>query len=297
MPVLQTMENLPKEFLAIDTALSLHYSSSITTPKLFRICQKATSLVGKRIDRHTIERILGVDELLFKIISFKGSYDYGITVSIPLSKYGTLLLQRRAEFADKVSNLKTIEPVSLQEVAVLQSPVKSTSYRSPSTSPTKIAKGRQYEGLKKDSSSFSFKEKISAVQSSKAEGLSLLERIKLKERLNSNIDPKLKEKEDYHSYIHSKSSKIYDILYELASASGSINRTPVPQSFTLQKLISIIKDSSEYEISEDDISIVIKDLERKLGPTKLKLIEREHAKVIKVFNLDRAEDQKVFQNK
>lgn len=280
------MDHLSKDFLAIDSALSLHFSSSITIPKLFHICQKATSLAGRKISNSTVEHILAVDDLLFKISSQKGSYDYGISVNVPLSKYGTLLSQRRELFEKRLAEVDPISPIKLSEVAVLESPVKCSPHRSPSTSPTKVTKYKHIDGLKNDRSKFAFQEKISSLETSKANGLSLLERIKLKERMNSKVDIGQKKKDDYDSYIRTKLPQIYDIIYELASV-ASVNAS---QSFTLSKVISIIKDSSVYATSESEIQDVINDIEMKLGKERLQLIERNHNKVIRVFNLNREED-------
>lgn len=285
--------DLIKEFVAIDSALSLHYSSSITTPKLFQICQKASVLAGKRIEPSSVERILGVDDLLFKITSYKGLYDYGITVNVPLTKYGTLLSQRRSAFEKKLAQLEEVKPVKLSDIVVIQSPVKSSSHRSPSTSPTKISKVKLLD-LKNDRSKFLFKEKFSALESSKANGLSILERIKLKERMNSQTDPEQLKRDSYESYIRSKLPVVYDIIYELASTFS--NGTRAAQSFTLQKVISIIKDSAQYAISNTEIQDIIEDLEKKLGHDRVQLVERNQTKVIKVFNLHREEDLRVLAN-
>lgn len=281
------MDQLPKDFLAIDSALSLHFSSSITTPKLFQICQKATALAGRRITNSTLELILGVDELLFTITSLKGSYDYGITVAVPLAKYSSLLAQRRAQFEEKLAQTEKIEPVSLSEIAILKSPVKCLQHRSPSTSPTKVGKYKHIEGLKNDRSKFSFKERKIALESAKADGLSLIERIKLKEERNSKIDPEQKKKEDYESLIRTRTPRVYDIIYELASASSANGAS---QSFTLDKVVSIIKDSSEYAISSGEIQDIVNDIESKLGTGRLQLIERGFNKVIRVFDLNREAD-------
>ncbi|PSK41053.1 hypothetical protein C7M61_000724 [Candidozyma pseudohaemuli] len=154
------------------------------------------------------------------------------------------------------------------------------------TSPTKVTKYKHIDGLKNDRSKFAFQEKISSLETSKANGLSLLERIKLKERMNSKVDIGQKKKDDYDSYIRTKLPQIYDIIYELASV-ASVNAS---QSFTLSKVISIIKDSSVYATSESEIQDVINDIEMKLGKERLQLIERNHNKVIRVFNLNREED-------
>lgn len=285
----RSMDHLPKDFLAIDSALSLHFSSSITIPKLFHICQKATSLAGRKISNSTVEHILAVDNLLFKISSPKGSYDYGISVNVPLSKYGTLLSQRRENFEKKLTEVDSITPIKLNEVAVLESPVKCSPHRSPSISPTKVTKYKHIDGIKNDRSKFAFQEKISALETSKANGLSLLERIKLKERMNSKVDIGQRKKDDYDSYIRTKLPQIYDIIYELASVS-SVNGPRASQSFTLSKVISIIKDSTVYATSEPEIQDVINDIEMKLGKERLQLIERNHNKVIRVYNLNREED-------
>ncbi|PVH17734.1 uncharacterized protein CXQ87_000628 [Candidozyma duobushaemuli] len=163
------------------------------------------------------------------------------------------------------------------------------SSESKDISPTKVTKYKHIDGLKNDRSKFAFQEKISALETSKANGLSLLERIKLKERMNSKVDIGQRKKDDYDSYIRTKSPQIYDIIYELASVS-SVNGPRASQSFTLSKVISIIKDSTVYATSEPEIQDVINDIEMKLGKERLQLIERNHNKVIRVYNLNREED-------
>lgn len=297
---------LSAQFSAIDTVLSLHYASSITTPKLNDVCVRATSMSGTRITQSTIESILAYFPLAYKIVSHgPNGYDYAITVpaGTQILKFGTQLPLRKAQFERLVSD--SIEPPTPTNLAVLaivenlispsirnlaaesdssrsSSPSTVTSPTKARTSPTKVTKGSL---LKNDASKFLFKEKIAAVETSKS-GLSLLERIRLKEKKLKNQEP---PEVRYQSQVVGKLPAVYDVLYELAPVS-TLGSGPKSRSFSLPKVVSIVQDSFSFAIADTEVLDVIRELESRLGQEKVHILERGGVHAIKVFHLDRTSD-------
>lgn len=287
--------DLPRLFSCIDSALSLHFTSSVSPCKVHQLCSKASSLADKRITSSTIEYILAVFPTAYKIVSYGTStYDYGVTVRETVPKFNLLIPQRKETFTKSLDSIKDIEPVSLRDVAVPESPKKIPGFRSPSTSPTKVSKLRRMDGLKNDRSKFTLKEKISSVEASKANGLSLLERIKLKERQNSENNANLSEDSRYSADIKSKLTTVYDIVYELALT------TPEPQgilkfkSFAFDKITSIVNDSLPFPLPSSQISEIMDLLQKKLGNEKLHSIQRGNTRALRVFHLNREDDMRLL---
>lgn len=285
--------DLPRLFSAIDTVLSLHFASSITIPRLHNLCEKATDLVQKRVDISTFELILAIDPTVYKIVSFGSeSYDYGVTLpdSLPIPKFGTILPLRRRQFEERLTDTLP-EPVKLSQIAVLlisqtpkSSPTKSSS-KKVSKSPTKKSPSKL---LRNDLAKFQFREKIASVETSKANGLSLLERIKLKEQLSKGASietPKMR----YDANILSKMPAVYEIIYELASTSTPQGSHEF-KSFALPKVISVVKDSFLLDIADTEVNDVIMAIEEKLGHEKIQTLKRGRISAIKVFLLNREHD-------
>lgn len=293
-------------FSALDTVLSLHYASSITTPKLNDICVKATNMSGTRIDASTIEMILRYFPQAYKVISHgRNTFDYFITVpaDVPIWKFGTQLPLRKRQFVDLVKDAtETPKRVSLAAIAEAETPLKSpqkallssikttttnTSLTKSSPTKTSPAKVIKVSDLRNDLSKFLFKEKISAIQLSNANGLSLLERIKLKEKQRrSHESPQAK----YQAQIEGKMPAVYDVIYELAHSLNLETGAPKSRSFLLHKIISIVRDSLTFEIAESEVQDVIHELASRLGQEKIQVLQRGGVKALKVYQLDREAD-------
>lgn len=288
--------DLVAQFAAIDTVLSLHYASSITAPKVHEICSQATAICGKRVETSALEAILGYWPDAYLILSYgPDAYDYYITVpsDVAVAKFGAQLPRRKRTFADLVDiSGNNPDPRLLSSVAVLSvsrspqkmlnpAPFRSNS-SSPNTSPTKgkVAKAAL---LKNDASKFLFKEKIAEVEKSKALGLSILERIRLKEKLNLAKEP---PEVRYQAQIDAKMPAVYDVLYEL---SQTLHPGPLFRSFDLQKVVSIVKDSFEFDIAETEVIDVLRSLESRLEG-KIQIIKRGDVLAVKVHPLDRGTD-------
>lgn len=284
--------DITKLFSALDSALSLHYSSSISPCKIHHLCSRASSLANKRIDASTIEWILAIFPTAYKIVTYgTATYDYGVGVTDSISKFNSQITSRKKQFEDLLHSISDeVEPIALRNVAVHESPKKISAHRSPLPSPTKVSKHKTVEGLRNDRSKFTFKEKISSVETSKANGLSLLERIKLKERQNSETDKNMITESRESIQITSKLPLVYDIIFELALGKSSQDATRSIKSFEFKKIVSIVNDSLSHPMSEWQITQAIIALETRLGNTKLQSIQRGDTKALRIFHLDREED-------
>ncbi|CAI5757680.1 unnamed protein product [Candida verbasci] len=134
---------------------------------------------------------------------------------------------------------------------------------------------RKLLDLKNDTSKFKFKEK------SETSRLSLLERIKLKEQLKKEEEPK----DDYEALLLDKIPMIYDTIYHLQDQNKPIS---------INKLIQIIQDSSNLPIHESEINDVMKLLQSKCS--KFKIVETNSLRVLKVTNLNRDQDLKLLKS-
>lgn len=120
-----------------------------------------------------------------------------------------------------------------------------------------------------------------------AGGRSLLERIKQKEKERHLQKESYLPEKVYHRRLVSKLAPVYDIIYELSS-SDDVNR-PQFKSFSLPKIVSMIKDSLTLNISEEEVEDTIREL-AKLLPSRVELIRQGNINAIKVYRLNRTED-------
>lgn len=291
---------LPALFSVIDTVLSLHYTSSISTPKINELCHRATQLANKRIDSSTFGRILAYDPNLYKIVSYgSGSYDFGVSIpqDMSVAQFSSSLPLRRQKFEElvKLKADKAIAPLNLLSVAVVEA--LSLSPRKLSSSPTKASPLKITKNISKtmknDRSRFLFKEKLAAVESSKANGLSLIERIRLKEKMNKESLGSDTPEKRYENLIHSKMPAVYDVLYELFNKNLPRDQLLNFRSFPLSKIVSIVCDSFVFNIAESEVRDTIKALERVLAPN-IQTIDRDGVQGIKIFHLDREKDLKLL---
>ncbi|GEQ71732.1 hypothetical protein JCM33374_g5418 [Metschnikowia sp. JCM 33374] len=329
-----TLRDLPILFSAFDTVLSLHYSTSITVPKVHDLCEKATQLTRRRIDSSTLERILQFDPQAYQIVHFGlNSFDYGVCTPEGISpiRFSTLLPHRRRAFEKLVSSENTgLTPVKLSAIAIpymeswqsltlnnsknslpRKQRIISTSVASCQSSeiPTKVSKGTmvskslsqnpcKISGVSSKPSSINSKSSLSnslprfkLKESTQSGGLSLLERIKLKEK-KKTTELEGKSSENIHAlYIKSKIPAVYDVLYEL-----TLQNTSEQKSFKtmpMGKMVSIIKDSFSYAMTDKEICDTLNEI-ASLLPEKVKIIRLGDIHAIKIFVLDRTSDFSVL---
>ncbi|KAK6454493.1 uncharacterized protein RJT20DRAFT_130630 [Scheffersomyces xylosifermentans] len=333
-----------KNFQAIDTTLSLHYSTHTTDPVVVKLLDDAASLAQKRIKVSDLEIILSVDPMSFIVYKTGVSYhDYKeIYIRFP-NEFKPSDLQRRKiqfilrmnEWIVKNSHIGSIlyknmedflkeNEISLPEDSELRlssstssssskpsSPskiVKKSTSRSGSTSPIKRKGSSILHELKNDSSKFKFKEKDGQVEQQKSNGLSLLERIRLKERIAKeqqeldglNNTPEKK----YQRYLLDKCPVIYDMIYQLVNENtqkklnedafnpSNAPRKPNPsKTLSISKLCEIIEDSMTYPIEKKEIIDVFYLMEKLLKDSCIfTIVKHNDVAILKAGGLERDRD-------
>ncbi|ABN66859.2 predicted protein [Scheffersomyces stipitis CBS 6054] len=197
-----------------------------------------------------------------------------------------------------VTSALSISSASSTSTSSKSSPTKIVKPRSGSSSPTKRKGGILLSDLKNDSSKFKFQSRDEEVEKQKSNGLSLLDRIRLKEKLQ-----KEKDREDeinnspqkkYERYLLDKSIPIYDMIYQMTKENqlGSTDQAKEqPTTLSVTKLTAIITDSMSYPIEKDEIVDALNLMEKKLKDLCLfNIIRRNDIVVLKVGQLSRDRD-------
>lgn len=294
---------LISQFSAIDTILSLHFSTSTTVPKLHNVCARATSLSKTRISRSTIEQILSIQPGAYTIVDVGAGDEYGITVpqNVSIANFAASIPGRKSRFSEQTKNAEPV-PTSLATVAVpeWQSPHSSPQKRrksalseSPLSSPTKSRslsisplKVSKVSDLRNSRPKFLLKPTLSSK-------LLLLERIRLKEQqaLESADD----SGKNYKLQIAYKMPVVYDVLYELTLARKLQSALMKFSSFTQDNIVSIVKDSTTLAVGDSEVNDVLQML-KELLPEKIQILQRNGISVVKVYDLDRAADLPCIRN-
>lgn len=308
--------NLLLSLNAIDNVLTLHYSNRISDPLVTDILESATNFIERRrrIEVGDLEHILYVFPECYRLYKSPGSdYNDPTATYIKFPKIELNLTVRKAQFIDalnqwidKYPDLDTIPTMSIlevtkryeleQPVSRTSLPVKITKPNSRHGSPTKTARRQLFKDLKNDSSQFQFKLKDTTVETNKNNGLSLLERIRLKEKLNNLQQQQLQDENSatskYEAYLKQKCQSVYDIIFQLYNVNLE---TETFKSFSMAKLVEIIKDSSSYPLDADEIKDVIKLIERKLNTkSRFAIVDKNRVSILKVANLNRNQDLKIL---
>ncbi|KAI5955888.1 hypothetical protein KGF54_001390 [Candida jiufengensis] len=180
-----------------------------------------------------------------------------------------------------------LNEVIIRNNSTQHSPNKITKPRSNSSSPTK----NKFKDLKNDKSKFIYKEKTEKFESNK--GLSLLERIKQKEKLKNEENEQLTKQKKYENYLIGKIKIIYDIIYQVYKI-HTLDKEINLLSISTTQLISTIKNSLHLPMSDHEISDILNLLEKNLLG-KFNMLERNEVKIIKIQNLNRENDLNVFE--
>ncbi|KAL6452289.1 hypothetical protein SBY92_001547 [Candida maltosa Xu316] len=217
--------------------------------------------------------------------------DDDVIIKFPV---GVQLLLRKQQFIKSLNTWIESHP-DCKEVPKKSSIVSSSSSSSPS--PKKIIKPRsasssptkkKFHDLRNEASRFKFTERIEADESVKCQGLSLLERIRLKERLKKEQEGGEDSKErKYESYLVAKVPMIYDAIYQVY-----YSQPDTCKSFSTKKLIQIIQDSSSYPVIAEEIHDGMKLIESKLS--QIRMIEKDGVQVIRVSSLNRDQDLQIL---
>jgi len=259
---------------------------------LTKILDSASSLANLRIKISDIERVLYLDSRLYHVYKLNGGgYDFTqIYIKFPASFSNNQIHHRRTEFVQTMNAwidanrlAQFVPTVELRLVLVdrVASPSKIVKRTS---SPTK----RVLDDLKNSSSKFQFKERRELVQQTKNNGLSLVERIRLKEQQAAAL--KKDPKQSYREYLQGKSKAIYEIIHQSVPNDNTVT------SFSMAKLCEIVKDSTSYPPSTQEVVDIIKHICEKLNRDTFAIVERNGITILKVRNLNRKDDLKLLQS-
>lgn len=271
-------------FRAIDNALNLYYANHTSDPSLEEILKSASGLLSKRVTLTSILVILGIYPGAYvlkhnhKVI---GTSEYLILLPNDLQLFNGMIVKRSNEFETRL--LQWIQEYPEADALPSASIVSLTSLTpSRRTSPSKITK--LSTTLKNDSSKFKFKAKDEVQQQTLNNGLTLLERIRLKEK-QKNEGPQDTKETKYTRYLDGKLGMVYDIMFQTYSQDNASAKT-----YGLRKFSEIIRDSLRYPMSIEEISDVVHRLETTLGQERIKILTRGGVTVIKINDLNRSKD-------
>ncbi|GMG20166.1 unnamed protein product [Ambrosiozyma monospora] len=155
--------------------------------------------------------------------------------------------------------------------------------------PHKVIKSVNNKKLANHKSKFEFKEAKDPVIKGVTK-LSLLERIRLKEKANCEgaEDKQQLAKQKREALLSSKMEFIYNIVYEQSPKFQDDQGADYRVSLPMNRIILLVKDSTEYDISEEDIIEVVRRLSSKVA--RLDLIQVGEMEILKIGKLDREQD-------
>lgn len=280
----KTFKDIQTKAAAIDYVLNLHYTSHISDPVFSDLRSKAENLVQQRIRDDEFESILGIWPEAYRFYygsNGKMYISFSSTTTTAVTPRKELFKQQMDRWIAGNQQNETIATVSLHEIA---SKNRKTALPSKVTKPKRSSLANE---LKNDSSKFAFHQRDELVEQQKNNGLTLLERIRLKEKTNQKekISPEAK----YQNYLQGKATTIYDIVYQLTSGDEQ------PKSVALKKLCEVVQDSLDHPTNVDEISDTLAFIEKKLTD-KFTIVKRSNLTVLKVGTLIRDDDLRVLNN-
>lgn len=276
-------------FQAIELVLVLHYATNTTDPVLARLLDTASLYANLRINFAHFEVILYLVPGFYFVYPDYQQVDavhlYRISPPkrIQVLEFTKSIETRRTQFNHAIEkwlaenqNLGYIPAVEIRDVAMKNytKPLANSPTKKMSPSPTKVTK------LKNDVSRFRFKERLEQEELTKT-GMSLLERIRLKEKLR-NSENSATPQQKYDTYIAGKLHPVYDILYQVCS------REPLPKLLLMTKLIGTVRDSFSYPIAILEVQDTLHKLDEILP--SLSIITKAGTTVVRVESFDRSRD-------
>lgn len=288
---------LHQKMIAIDSMLNLHYTSHTADPLLVKLLDQAASLASTRIKVSDIEYIMNIDPQFYRLYKASDNYhDYAkIYIRFPRNFTSKMIQSRKQDFLAKLNlwilNNQHIHSIQAKSVENIIRDGEEPKSRSPSkvTKPPLKRKKSLADELRNDSTRFQFQQRDEKVQQEQNNGLSLLERIKLKEKTNNEQSGKLLQtpQQKYDKYLVGKAASVYDIVYHMTTVDGKSDI-----SLSLSKLTEIIKDSLDYPMNSDEVVDTLKMVESKIQ--NFTILQRNGVSVLKVGSLDRERDMKLL---
>lgn len=271
-------ENIEALFAALDTVLSLHYSTSVTPARVDDVCKRATLLTRRRVLPATLEAVLAVFPDAYAITLEGKGYEYAMAPpGVTPTRFGALLPARRKEFAARLASLACFTPVPLSAVATNAAGPRDDREGRRRVPPKSALLAKDLSNLRR----------VLRLKQPSLE-LSLLERIKAKERLQQSLKQANAPEIAYDTYIQSKLPAAYEVLYELSRQNGAGTGADF-KSFPVGKVVSILRDSAAMAVAENEALDTLRRLAACL-PEKVQMLRRGGVHALKVYQLDREQD-------
>ncbi|CCE79751.1 Piso0_001839 [Millerozyma farinosa CBS 7064] len=289
-------ERLLKIFKGIDSSISVYYGSHTSPPGLNGILRSTSSLMGRVVRYEEVSKLLAIYPGSYSLqVNHGSNIEDEFTISFGYStedKKISILNDRETAFIEK-ANLWIKNNQDRDDVPSL--PIEDF-VETDKTKSSNIKSGTKndniFKELKNSSEKFRFKMKHEREVQSSNNGLSLLQRIKLKEKARKEEDKYDHTQIKRNKFIKNKLKSIYDILYHVHEDQS----TGKLKSYSMPKIIATIKDSSTHPIHEDEAQDVVKALASILGRNRMEIVSRNGITALKIIVLDRSQDLKVLEN-
>ncbi|EGW33134.1 uncharacterized protein SPAPADRAFT_60444 [Spathaspora passalidarum NRRL Y-27907] len=291
-------------YAAIDTVLTLHYSNHTTHTTLDKVLESATSLLKRKITVTDLEQIFYIDSNAYHV--FVNSENSATYIKFP-HNVSLIHTTRKPKFISQVNQWIRDNPSQDLLGSIELSSIIKHEPRSRPTSPSKIVKPKSTGSspikislteLKNDSSKFKFKSKEEHTEKQKNNGMSLLERIRLKEKLKREQEADVANSSEvkYEKYLLQKVQMVYDVIFQLYNS--HLESSTQCKSFSLTKLTQTIIDSSSYPLDpkevKDVVSLIHNKLQANSSESKFSIIDSKGIQIVKVSNLNRTQDLKIL---
>ncbi|AOA63656.1 hypothetical protein PP7435_CHR3-0848 [Komagataella phaffii CBS 7435] len=271
-------------------ALSIHFSKSFNAPYLHSLSPHVDRLCGFTVSLDHYLKIYNMNDSIFELtITDEGNYIINFSKDmqgIPnLSRIR--LIKSRVELFNATldSYLQSHSTISAYSTARL--PVIPDPYTIDYTK-----KSNTKKRLRNDSAKFNFKERKVETSNFGDYKMSVLDRIRLKEKSTKETSSRMEEKLKHENYVRSQMLKFYEILYQLSPKPSS---KVTLKTFSTKQLISTIQDSISLPLSDSIcLDVLIKLCDTLNQPEKLSIIEKNAIKVVKISLLDREGDHKII---
>lgn len=289
-------ERLLKIFKGIDSNISVYYGSHTSPTGLSGILRSTLSLMGRAVKYDDVLKLLVLYPDSYNLqVNYGSNIEDEFTISFAFStedKKISVLNDREALFIEKanlwIRNNQDKDDVPLFPIEDFVQADRTKS----SLIKLNTRNDRIFKELRNSADKFRFKVKHERDVQSLNNGLSLLQRIKLKERVRKEEDKYDQTQIKRNKLIKNKLKSIYDILYHVHEdqSPGKL------KSYSMPKIIAMIKDSSTNPIHEDEALDVVKALVSILGRNRMEIVSRNGITALKIIALDRTRDLKVLEN-
>ena len=269
------IQRLAEDYKAIVNSISLHFSTHTSEPAVDVILKSATNLLNRRVDLCAVQHIQALTKAAFIVApnTRVGRSEYTITF-VDHKRSPNLDFRTILDEWCKRNPEKELPKVDLWRL----------NQKLPTKSNLSILdRSKVHKSLRNDSSKFQFQVKNEKTQRSLNKGLTLLERIRLKEQLKSS---ELQDRKmDSQYLIWGKMASAYGIIFQNYDA-----ETKASMTFSFNKYMEIIQNSFKYPVTQSEIKDAIIELLRCLGPEKVQIVTKGNISVLKIHQLDRSKD-------